>query len=117
MNHAQKLSSRRRVVAEGAEHAAGLHGHAAFVYPARRHALMLALDHHGHALGLENVADGIGDLYRHFFLDLKALRIDIDQTRQLADADDPVGGQVGDVGDADNRRHVVLAVGAEVDIA
>jgi hypothetical protein len=48
---------------------------------------------------------------------LKAPRVAIDHTCQLTDADHLVGGQVTDVHAPDDRRHVVLAMRLEGDVA
>ena len=58
-----------------------------------------------------------GDLRGHLLLHLEAAREDVDHARELADADDLVGRQVADMGAADDRRHVVLAVRLELDVA
>ena len=58
-----------------------------------------------------------GDLRGHLFLHLEAARVGLDHARELADADDLAVGQVADVRAADDRRHVVLAVALELDVA
>ena len=67
--------------------------------------------------GLQHVVDAAGDFGRHLFLHLEAAREDVDHAGQLADADDLAGRQVTHVGAADDRRHVVLAVRFELDVA
>src|SRR5882724_6173039 len=77
-DHGEKLAPRRRVVEEGAEHGARHHADPRLVDAARRHALMRRLDDDGNALGLQDLAQRVGDLRRHFLLDLEALGIDLD---------------------------------------
>ncbi len=45
------------------------------------------------------------------------LAVGVHHARQLADADHPAVRQVGDVGPADDRHHVVLAVAFQADVA
>ena len=87
------------------------------MHPAAGHALVRRLDHHRHPLGLEHGADGAGDLGRHPLLELQPPGIGLDQARQLADADHPLVGKIGDMGLADDRRQMMLAVGLEADVA
>src|SRR6185312_14139747 len=115
-DHRQELAARRGVVAEGAEQAARHHRDARLVDAARRHALMRRLDDDGDALGLQHLAQGVGDLRRHLLLDLQALRIDLDEPRQLRDADDAAVRQIGDMRLADDRRDMVLAMRFEADV-
>ena len=91
--------------------------HAALVHAARGHAFVRGLDHHADAARLQHVVDAVGDLRGHLFLHLEAARIGLDHARQLADADDLAVGQVADVRAADDRRHVVLAMAFELDVA
>ena len=103
--------------AERAEHVAGDHRHAALVDAARRHALVHGLDHHADAAWPQLFVDAARDLRGHLFLDLEATCVDVDHARELADADDAVGRQVSDVGAADDRRHVMLTMRLELDVA
>jgi hypothetical protein len=47
------------------------------------------------------------------YLDLKPLCIDVDETGQLRDADNPVAGKISDVNSTNNWSKVMLAVGFE----
>ena len=107
----------RASLAERAEHLAGDHRHAALVDAARGHALVHRLDHDADAARLQHVVDAAGDLGRHLLLDLEATREDVDDARELRDADHLGRRQVAHVGPADDRRHVVLAVRLELDVA
>ena len=66
--------------------------------------------------GLQHVLQRVGDLRRHLLLDLQPLRVDLDEPRQLRDADDAPVRQVADVHLADDRHHVVLAMALEADV-
>jgi hypothetical protein len=67
--------------------------------------------------GLQGVFDAVGDLRGELFLHLEAAGEAVDHAGQLADADDAVGRQIADVRAADDRRHVMLAVALELDVA
>ena len=84
---------------------------------ARGHALVRGLDHHGDAAGLQHLLDGVGDLGGELFLDLQPLGVGFHDAGELADADDAAVRQVGDVGAADDRHHVVLAMAFQPDVA
>src|SRR6185437_2821329 len=116
-DHRQHLASRAGVVAEGAEHPAGYHGHARLVDAARCHALVRRLDHHRDAARLQHVLNGVGDLRRQLLLDLQALGIGVHHPGELADADDAGARKVGDVGTADDRAEMVLAMAFDADVA
>ena len=74
-------------------------------------------DHHAHAARLEHLGDAVGDLRGELLLHLKAPRVAVHDARELADAHHLVGRQVADVHAPDDRRHVVLAVRLEGDVA
>jgi len=61
--------------------------------------------------------DALRDLRGQLLLHLEAPRIALDHACELADADDLAIGQVADVGLADDRRHMVLAMALELDVA
>jgi hypothetical protein len=54
---------------------------------------------------------------RQLLLDLEAAGVDFDEASELADADDPVIRQIGEMAAADDRHHVMLAVRLQADIA
>jgi len=87
------------------------------VNAAAGHACMRPLDHDGHALRRQHAVPVIGDLGRHPLLDLKPLGVALDEPRELRNADDPIVRQIADVHPADDRRHVVLAMGDEVNVS
>src|SRR5260370_5467645 len=82
-DHRQHLAPAQRVIAKRAAHPARHHRNAALVYTASGHALMGRLDHHGHPLWLQHLVERVGDLSRHFFLNLQSLGIDFDKPREL----------------------------------
>ena len=88
------------------------------LHAAQRHALMLGLDHHGDAARLQRLVDCGDDVAGQPLLRLQAAGEDLDDAGELRQADDLVVGRVvGDVRLADERHHVVLAVGVERDVA
>jgi len=86
------------------------------MHAARRHALVRRLDDDRDALRLQHLLQRVRDLHRHLLLDLQALRIDVDEPRELRDADDAMARQVGDVRAADDRHHVVLAIALDAHV-
>ena len=78
------------VLAEDAHHPAGGHHHAGGVDAAGGHAGVAGLDHHGDALGLEMLADAVGDLGGEPFLDLQPPGEAVEDAGELRDADHPV---------------------------
>src|SRR5690606_15558473 len=93
------------------------HAHAALVHAAGGHALVAAVDHHAHAVRRQRALDAAGDLCGHLLLHLEATGIGLDHARELADPHHLAVGQVAHVHAADDRRHVVLAVAFELDVA
>src|SRR3546814_1064154 len=69
------------------------------------------------AARVQDAVEGVGDLVRHALLDLQAPRIGVHQARELGDPHHALAGQVGDVGNAADRGHVVFAGGAQRDVA
>ena len=61
--------------------------------------------------------DGLGDLVGHPLLQLQPAREDVDQPRNLAEADHLAVRDVGDVALAEERQQVMLAQAVEVDVA
>src|SRR5262249_20118426 len=71
--------------------------------------LMRCLDDHSHSLGLEHIIDCVCDLSRHLFLNLKALRICLDNAGKLANTNHSATWIVGHPGLANDWSHVMLA--------
>ena len=65
---------------------------------------------------LDRLLDGLRDLDGEPFLDLQAARVDVDEARDLGEADHLPVRQVGDVRLAVEREQVVLAQGVHVDV-
>src|ERR1700738_234265 len=78
--------------------------------------LCSALDHHAHALRLENVLDGFGDLGSEFLLDLQPTGEPVHHPRQLGDTHHLVRRQVADVRATDHRQHVMLTKADHADV-
>src|SRR5262249_54469 len=72
---------------------------------------------HSNATRIEDLVDRGRDLGGHVLLRLQAPRIDVDEARELGEPDHAVDWLIGDVGLADERHHVMLAVGVEGDVA
>src|SRR3954464_1525886 len=113
----QQLLARQRIVAEHAEHAAGDEIGPGLVRAARGHAVMRRLDDDPDTFGPQHIVDRVGDLRGHLLLDLKPLGVDVDETRELGDADDAPLRDISDPGAADDRCHVVLAMAFEANAA
>src|SRR6185437_9132647 len=101
---------------ERAEHTRRHYRHARLVDAARRDALVRRLDDDGDAARLKHFLERVGDLRRHLFLDLQAMREHFDEARELRDADDAPVGQIGDMRLADDRREMMLAMRFETDV-
>src|SRR5690606_34611773 len=84
----EELGARAGVGAELAEQLARDHRHALLAYPARRHALVHALDDDADPFGLQHVVNAVRDLRRHRFLNLEPAREGLDDARELTDAHD-----------------------------
>ena len=83
---------------EGAQHAAGDHGHPGLVDATGGHALVCGLDHHGDTARLQHLLDRVGDLRGELLLDLQALGIALHHPGELADPHYPPMRQIGHVG-------------------
>ena len=70
----QHFAAAALVAAENAHHAAGRHHHAGRVDAPRAHASVARLDDHRNALGVEMLADAVGDLRGQPLLDLQPPR-------------------------------------------
>src|SRR5690606_4721691 len=117
VNEAQKLCSRACIVAEGAQHFACDHRNAALVHAASGHALMDGVDDDADTTWLENFVDAVSDLSGELLLDLEPSRVAVYHASKLADAHHLVGRQIANVRPTDDRRHVMLAMRLELDVA
>src|SRR6185436_7299248 len=116
-DHRQEFGPRARVGAKVTEQLARDHRHAVLAHAARRHALVGSFDHDAHTSRLQHVLNAVRDLRGQRFLHLQPAGERFDDACQLADADDFSVGKVADVHSADDRRHVMLAVRLEADVA
>ena len=78
---------------------------------------MHGVEHHEDAAGSQAGLQRLGDLLGQALLHLRARGEGVDHGGQTAEADHPVARQVGQVGAADERQQVVLADGAEREVA
>ena len=76
---------------------------------------MDGFDIHRHAARAQDAFDGVGDLGRHRFLGLQSLGEDLHDAGQLADADNPIGRQIRDMGRTQDRHHMMFAMALERD--
>ena len=106
-----------QVGAEESADSGGDHGRAWFVYAANSHAGVGGLHHHSYAASLELFVEEVGNLLGKAFLDLWLMRESINDAGELGYADDPLVGQVGDVGMAEERQEVVFADRVKGDVA
>ena len=117
-----QIKSRQKLIpglflgSECSEHTAGDHGHLGLMHASGCHAFVRRLNHNADAMGLESGVEAIGDLRRHFFLNLQAARKCVDQTGELGDADHPVARQISDVNASDNGCYVMLAMRLETNV-
>src|SRR5690606_13549118 len=112
-----ELGACARIGAEVAEQLARDHRDALLADAPRRHALVDAFDDDADALRLQHVLNAMRDLRRHRLLDLKPAGEGFDDAGELADADDLSVRKIADVHLAGDRRHVMLAVRLEADVA
>ena len=106
-----------RIVAEQAGELRGDGERAGLLHAAHRHAGVLGLDHHGDAARLQDLVDRGRDLRGQVLLRLQAPRVDVDQPRDLGQADDAPDRHIGDMRLAGERHHVMLAMRIERNIA
>ena len=76
-----KVSLQGTILFKSSQYAAGYHTNTGFFYTARCHALMLGVHNNGDAPGVQSLLYRIGDLGRHFLLNLQAFRKDFYGTR------------------------------------
>src|SRR5690242_6402340 len=79
--------------------------------------MMRRPDDHSYALRTKDIVNGIGDLRRHLFLALQAPGIDVHDPGRLGDTDHAAIWNIGDPRPADDRRHVMLTMAFEADVA
>ncbi len=77
---------------------------------------MLGLDHHRNALGIGDLLNSLGDLASQVFLNLQTTGEHVDDARDLGQTDYLAGRDVGNMGLADERQHMVLAQRVQLDV-
>src|SRR6185295_14799597 len=102
---------------EAAEHRAGHHFGVLLLDSAHSHAQVLGLEHDSDPKSVEFLHHSGGDLRGHALLHLQTPGVDLDQARQLREADDVVLGDIGDLRLPEERQQVVLTEREEVDVA
>src|SRR5690606_13149672 len=112
----QELLARLQVLQEDARRGAGDRLRVLLLHAAHHHAQVVRLDDDAHALGPQRVPHRLRDLVRHPLLHLEPPREDLDDARQLRQADDLAVRDVGDVDLAEERKHVVLAQRVHFDV-
>ena len=79
---------------------------------------MLAFGHDDDALGVRVFHQRVRDLLGDAFLHLRATRVQLHQSGELAQSDDlPVGRDVADMRDAVERQQMMLAHREQLDVA
>jgi hypothetical protein len=116
LDEVEKLHARAGVVLKHPEHGTRDRHRVLLFDATHRHAQMRRFHHHGDAERANFFSNRLRDLIRETFLDLKAASEDIDEARDLAEADDPSLRNVGDVAPAEKRQQVMLAEAVEVDV-
>src|SRR5215213_2628197 len=113
----QELAARARVVAHEPVQRRGDRRRPRLLHAADRHAHVLGLEHDADTLRRELALQPAGDLRGQPLLDLQRAGEVIDHPSELRQPDDPLAGDVADMGDAAERQQVVLAQGVERDVA
>src|SRR6059058_3013152 len=104
----EEFESGSLVVAEQAPIRGRHHFGAGLANAAHRHAQVLGDADHGHPAGLQLFHQYVGDLAGEPLLQLQPSSIDIDNPRELADADHSTVRDVPDVERAVKRKQMVL---------
>src|SRR5262249_4403892 len=84
--------------------------------PTHSHAQVLCFDDDGHAKRIELLHDGICDLVRKPFLNLKSSCVDVYQTGEFGNTNDLVMRDIGDVGFTEEGQQVMFAKGIKINI-
>ena len=101
---------------EGPANGARGRGRSGLGDPSHLHAEVPGLDDDHRPFWTQALLDERGDLHCHPLLDLRATSVELDDPRQLREADDPVLRHVGDVGPAEEGQQVVRADRVERDV-
>ncbi len=77
---------------------------------------MVCFEHDTNTLRMDRIFDSFGDLLREALLHLQTARENVDDARNLAEADHLVVRHVCDVRLAEERNEVMLALRVELDV-
>src|ERR1700682_4343027 len=109
LDQAHELGPRLRVSLEDAQHAAGEDAAVLLLDAAHLHAEVIGLDDDADADRFHVFLQALRDLPCHPLLHLEAPAVQLDQARQLAQADQSALGDVADMHPAEEGQEVVLA--------
>ena len=84
-------------------------------HAAKRHTGVLRFEDHADALGVQGLDEPVGDLGGEALLDLETPGEVGDHPGELGEPEEPLPGQIPDVGEAGEGKQVVLAEGGERD--
>src|SRR5450432_3852305 len=117
-NEAKRFGPGAVGVAENSPHGGGDGAGTRLTHAAHRHAEVLALDDHDDAARLKNVFEGVSNLHGQPFLDLRPLRVKIDQPGEFREAGDLAlhVRDVSNVGNAVERYEVVFTRAVHLDV-
>ena len=103
-------------MAERAKHGAGDGLAVLLFHAAHLHAEVAGFNDDADAFGTDFFFDGLSDLAGHALLNLQATSEHVDQTRDFAEAEYTLVGQIGYVGLTEKGQQVVLAEAEEFDV-
>src|SRR3954447_10811065 len=104
----EELLARAGVVADAPQQRRGDGARARLLDAAQGHAQVLGLEDDADALAAQLVVEPVRDLGGQALLHLQGAGEVLDDAGELGQPDDPLTGQVADVGDAHERQQVVL---------
>src|SRR6478752_2838529 len=113
----EELHPRPLLIAKGAEHGAGDRVGVLLLDTPHRHTEMCPLAHHRDTERLDLLENGVRNLVGQAFLQLQTPRENVDQPRNLAEADHLAIWNVRDMTLAEEWQQVMLAHAVEVDVA
>jgi hypothetical protein len=116
LDQVEKLHPRPRVVLKHPEHGARDRHRVLFFDTTHRHAQMRGFHHDGDAERPNFFPNRFRDLIGEAFLHLQAAGEDVDQARNLAQADYTPLRNIGDVTLPEKRQQMMLAKTVEVDV-
>src|SRR5690606_22356411 len=112
----QELLARAKILQEDAPHRTRDRLRVLLLHAPHHHAEVVRLDHHAHALRLEDVPDRLRDLVRHPLLHLEPPGEHLHDPGELRESHDPPVRNVRDVHLPEERQQVVLAERVHLDV-